>query len=117
MRDTMRVGDEVLFYHSNCKPAGVVGIARVASNAYPDPTALDPNSEYYDAKSTAENPRWFLVDVQFVKCFKRMVTLEELKQTPELASMKVVQRGQRLSIQPVTADEFSRVCKLGMSRA
>lgn len=116
MRDSMRVGDYVLFYHSNCKPPGVVGVARIASEAYPDHTAFDPHSAYYDSKSNPENPRWYLRDVQYVFDFERKVSLDELKSTPELASMKVVQKGQRLSVQPVLESEFQRVCEMGGAR-
>lgn len=113
MRDTMRVGDLVLFYHSNATPPGVVGLAEIASAPYPDATALDPESEYFDPKSTPDNPRWYLVDIRYRATFPKMVSLDTLRNTPELSTMAVVQRGQRLSIQPVTKAEFRTVCSLG----
>ena len=100
MRDGMQVGDGVLFYHSSCAEPGIVGIARVASRPYPDPTQFDPESHYYDAKSKSDQPRWMLVDVQAVKK-TRNLTLTELRATPALAEMLVLQKGSRLSITPV----------------
>jgi predicted RNA-binding protein with PUA-like domain len=100
MRDDMRVGDGVLFYHSSCAEPGVVGIGRVASTPYPDPTQFDKKSKYYDAKSTREAPRWMLVDVQVTKKIPN-ITLAELRTRPELADMLVLKRGNRLSITPV----------------
>jgi predicted RNA-binding protein with PUA-like domain len=113
MRDDMRVGDAVLFYHSNASPSGVAGVARVARKAYPDGTAFDPDSEYYDPKSTADNPRWFLVDVGFVKKFAAVIPLAVLKDTTGLEDMLVTQKGSRLSVQPVTPDEWRIVTALG----
>ena len=106
MRDEMKVGDPVLFYHSSCEEPGVAGIARVARSAYPDETQFDPRSKYFDAKSTREAPRWLNVDVQLVRK-TRLVRLQELREHPELAGMRILQRGNRLSITPVTADEWS----------
>jgi len=100
MRDGMRVGDGVLFYHSSCAEPGVVGIARVASEAYPDPTQFDPKSPYYDPKSKPEEPRWLLVDVQAVRK-TRVLGLPEMRDTPALADMQVLRKGNRLSITPV----------------
>ena len=105
MRDGMRVGDGVLFYHSSCAEPGIVGIARVASGTRADPTQFDPKSEYFDAKSTAENPRWLLLDVQALRK-TRVLGLPELRAVPKLAEMRVLQRGNRLSITPVTAAEW-----------
>lgn len=115
MRDEMQQGDVAIFYHSNAGPeVGAVGLATVASEkAYPDHTQFDPKSNYYDAKSSKENPRWLMVDFKYGKPFKRLVTLKELKEAPELAEMLVVQRGQRLSIQPVDKVHFKAVCKMG----
>ena len=113
MRDTMRVGDQAFFYHSNCKVPGIVGTVEIVREAYPDHTAQDPESPYYDPKSTADNPRWVMVDVKARKRMSKPVTLKTIKDTPALAEMKVAQRGQRLSIQPVTKDEFDYVVKLG----
>jgi predicted RNA-binding protein with PUA-like domain len=101
MRDDMRIGDEVFFYHSNCKQPAVVGISRVCSEPYPDPTQFDKKSKYFDAKSTPENPRWILVDVEFVRKFENPVTLAEIKAHPELDDMILTRRGNRLSIMPV----------------
>lgn len=111
MRDRMRPGDPVLFYHSSTEPPGVVGLARVASAAYPDPTALDPKSDYYDEKATAEDPRWFLVDIEFVERFPRMVTLAEIREERALAEMPLVNRS-RLSVQPVERAAFECIRRL-----
>jgi len=112
MRDEMRVGDGVLFYHSSTDPPGVVGLAEIAREGYPDPTAFDPKAAHYDPKSRPEAPTWYLVDVRFVRAFPRIVTLAELKATPGLEHMKVVQRASRLSVQPVTPDEWRIVVAL-----
>ncbi len=101
MRDGMQVGDGVLFYHSSCAEPGIVGLARVASDTRPDPTQFDPQSPYFDAKSKPEAPRWLLLDVQALKK-TRLIGLPELRATPELADMVVLQRGSRLSITPVS---------------
>jgi predicted RNA-binding protein with PUA-like domain len=113
MRDLMSVGDEVLFYHSSVVPPGVAGIAVIARAAYPDPTALDPKSDYHDPKATAEKNPWVMVDVKFKREFPRLVTLDELRGTPGLERMLVIKRGMRLSVQPVTPEEFAIVEKLG----
>lgn len=112
MRDDMRVGDKVFFYHSNCKEPGVVGIMKIASKPYPDPTQFDPDTKYYDAKSDPDNPRWILVDVAYVKKLKRTITLSEIKAHPELDEMILTRKGNRLSIMPVTEDEWEII--LGM---
>lgn len=111
MRDDMKPGDLVFFYHSSCEVPGIAGIARVSSPPYPDKTQFEKKSEYFDPKSTLENPRWFLVDVSFEKDIK-YVSLEELKKQPELADMRLLQRGNRLSILPVTREEFEFIKKL-----
>ena len=111
MRDEMSKGDLVLFYHSSASPPAVVGMARVASDAYPDPTALDPSSPYFDEKSSAEEPRWFLVDVEYVESFERAVPLAELKSDERLDEMVLTQRS-RLSVQPVREREFEVVREL-----
>jgi predicted RNA-binding protein with PUA-like domain len=113
MRDIMQVGDGILFYHSSCEVPGVVGVAEVASEAYPDPTQFDPSSEYFDPKSSQETPRWFLVDVKPVAPLRRLVSLAELKQTAGLEAMQVTKRGNRLSITPVTVSEWKIVLALG----
>ena len=114
MRDGMSIGDGVLFYHSNTKPPGIVGLAEVVSEAYPDPTAFDEQSKYYDEKSDPNNPRWFLVDVAYVNDFKHQVSLEQMKAMPELADMKVLQKGNRLSITPVSENEYKVICAAGL---
>lgn len=113
MRDAMQVGDAVLFYHSNTNPPGIVGLAEVATEPYPDPTAFDEKSKYYDAKSDPDNPRWILVDVRYCSTFAQMVSLEAMKAMPELAEMRALQRGNRLSITPVTKAEFEAICREG----
>ena len=112
MRDGMRVGDGVLFYHSNCAEPGIVGLAEVASDAYPDPSQFDPNSDYFDAGSSRDNPRWILVDVKFVRRLKRTITLKELQGRPELAEMALVRKGNRLSVMPVTVTEWKAILAL-----
>ena len=106
MRDEMRVGDGVLFYHSSCPEPGIAGIARVASGVRADPTQFDPASPYYDPKSTPEQPRWLLLDVQALRK-TRLVSLAELRAHPALGEMRVLQRGSRLSITPVQAREWT----------
>jgi predicted RNA-binding protein with PUA-like domain len=113
MRDDMRVGDGVLFYHSNAKPPGVAGIARVCREAYPDHTAFEPTSNYFDPKSERESPRWLMVDVEFVEAFSELIPLDTLRETPGLEEMMVIKRGIRLSVQPVSRKEFDTVAKLG----
>lgn len=114
MRDDMKKGDKILFYHSNCKPPGIAGIAKVEREGYPDHTAFDKKSKYFDPKSKKEEPRWIMVDVKYVKKFKRVISLDELKEYPELSEMKVLQKGSRLSITPVTEEEFEFI--LGLSK-
>jgi len=114
MRDDMKKGDCVLFYHSNCKEPGVVGIAEVTKEAYPDFFSWDPSSRYFDPGSTPEKPRWFMVDLTWKQAFKNMVSLEDMKAEKSLRNMKVLQKGQRLSIMPVTKEEFDTVCAIGM---
>lgn len=109
MRDEMRVGDRVLFYHSSTDTPAVVGTARVAREAYPDHTACDPDSRYFDPKSTPENPRWFMVDVAFESRFPVPLPLAELRGLPALAEMLLLRKGMRLSIQPVTRAQFEAV--------
>jgi predicted RNA-binding protein with PUA-like domain len=113
MRDEMKVNDLILFYHSSCDVPGVAGIAKISSQPYPDETQFDPQSEYFDSKATKENPRWYLVDVQFESDLKNFVSLEELKRHKALSGMRLLQRGNRLSILPVTPEEFEFIKKLG----
>ena len=114
MRDGMKVGDGVLFYHSNAKVPGIVGIARVASTAYPDETQFDPRSDYYDPKATREQPRWFLVDVAFERKLARTIALDEIKQHAEALgeAFPLVARGSRLSVFPVTAAQWKLLLSL-----
>lgn len=107
MRNEMSIGDSVLFYHSNCNPPGIIGLAEVVSKAYPDYTAFDPESEHPDPKSTVDNPRWFMVDIQFREKFDRLISLDELKHYPELSKMVLLRKGNRLSVMPVSAEEWS----------
>ena len=111
MRDAMRVGDGVLFYHSSCAEPGIVGIARVASSPYPDPTQFDVQSPYFDGKSKPAEPRWMLVDVQVVKK-TRTLGLPELRATPQLDELLVLKKGNRLSITPVEAVHWQIICSL-----
>jgi predicted RNA-binding protein with PUA-like domain len=111
MRDQMKPGDEVLFYHSSCPEPGIAGLARVASAAYPDETQWNPKSKYFDAKATRENPRWMLVDVKLVRK-TRLLSLAEMRAQAALADMTVLQRGNRLSITPVRPAELKAVLKL-----
>lgn len=106
MRDNMKIGDIVLFYHSSCEVPGIAGIAKVCKESHPDPSQFDKKSEYFDEKSTKENPRWYMVEVEFVKKLSKIITLQDLKNTNGLESMPVVQKGSRLSINPVTAKEY-----------
>ncbi|MDE2316851.1 MAG: EVE domain-containing protein [Xanthomonadaceae bacterium] len=112
MRDGMRVGDKVFFYHSNCAEPGIVGIAEVATDAYPDPSQFDPKSKYFDAGSSRDNPRWMLVDVKFVKKLKRTITLKELQADPALDGMVLLRKGSRLSVQPVEAAHWEHILGL-----
>lgn len=101
LRDGMKLGDGVLFYHSNCAVPGIVGIARIVREAYPDPTALQAGHPHHDPASTADNPRWYMVDVQFVRKLRRTISLAELKAKPELDGLALLRKGNRLSVMPV----------------
>ena len=105
MRDQMKVGDKVFFYHSSCPEPGIAGLASVIKRAYPDATQFDPKGKYFDPKATRENPRWFNVDVKFAKK-SRLMGILELRGYPELARMRILQRGNRLSITPVEPAEW-----------
>jgi predicted RNA-binding protein with PUA-like domain len=111
MRDEMQVGDGVLFYHSSCPEPGIAGLAEVASAAYPDASQFDPDSPYFDAKSKPDAPRWQHVDVKLVRK-TRLLSLAEMRERPELASMAALKRGNRLSITPVTEEEWQAVMRL-----
>lgn len=115
MMQDMKIGDEILFYHSLSKPPGIAGLALVSSKANPDPTAFDLQSKYYDSKSSKKKPRWFCVEVQFKKVFKKLVSIEYLRKEKELQNMWVLRKGQRLSIMPVTQNEFAHIVKISQS--
>jgi predicted RNA-binding protein with PUA-like domain len=112
MRDDMKVGDGVLFYHSNCDEPGVVGLAEIRSEAHPDPSQFDPKSDYYDPGSKREEPRWLLVDVGYTRKLKRTITLAELKDKPELQDLALVKKGNRLSVLPVSKKEWDFILSL-----
>ena len=116
MRDAMKEGDLVLFYHSNTKPPHVGGVAKIVREGYPDFTSWDTNSKYFDEKSTPENPRWFMVDIEPITEIE-MVSLESMKNNPNLEGMPLLQRGQRLSVQPVTKEQFDEILSMaGLER-
>ena len=112
MRDDMRISDEIFFYHSNCKEPAIAGVSRVASEPYPDPTQFDPDSRYFDPKSSKEEPRWILVDVEFVRKLKNPITLAEIKAHPGLDDMILTRRGNRLSIMPVSKEHWDIILSL-----
>ena len=112
MRDQMKNGDQVFFYHSNCEQPGIVGIMTIAREGYPDHTAFGPNEKYYDPKSDPDNPRWYMVDVRYKRKLKRTITLAELKEHPGLAGMPLVRKGNRLSIMPVTEEQWNLILGL-----
>lgn len=117
LRDDMKKGDLAFFYHSNCTPPGITGVIEIVSTGYPDDSAWNSKSKYFDPKSTPEKPLWYMVDVKFIKKFDSMITLEELKIHPGLQTMHVARKGNRLSITPVTKDEWKVIlsmdkCKL-----
>ena len=112
IRDEMKPGDRALFYHSNTKVPGIVGIMDIVSDARPDPTAFDPDEKYYDPKSDPDKPRWLLVDVKYVRHTKRVIPLPELKADPALEEMPLVRRGNRLSIMPVSEDQWEHILSL-----
>jgi predicted RNA-binding protein with PUA-like domain len=112
MRDDMKIGDQVFFYHSNCELPGIVGIAEVVKESYPDFTAFDPDDKHFDPKSHPDKPTWFMVDVKFVRKLKRTISLQELKLKPELTDLALVRRGNRLSINPVTQQQWAFILSL-----
>ena len=112
LRDRIKQGDYAFFYHSNCPFPGVVGIVEVVKSGYPDFTAWDIYSDHFDNKSSVECPRWFMVDVCFVKKFSRVVTLQEIKQHPLLSTMWIARKGNRLSITPVEKEQWDIICRL-----
>jgi len=109
IRDDMRIGDQAFFYHSSCKEPGVVGIMKIASEAYPDPTQFDPKSRYFDSKSKEDDPRWLLVDVAFERKLRRTISLREIKANGKLADFVLTKRGNRLSIFPVSGKHWKTI--------
>ena len=115
LRDEVKKGDGVLFYQSSTEPLAVVGSCEVVKDGYPDHTQFDKKNDHYDEKADPKNPTWFMVDIKLVEEFKKPVTLDSIKSNPKLKSMRLIQRGQRLSIQPITKDEFDEILKMGSS--
>lgn len=112
MKNEMKLGDLVLFYHSSCEVPGIVGLAEVTREAYPDHTSWDSSSRYHDPKSTPENPRWFMVDVSWRETFPRKVTLDQMRRAPRLKNLALLRKGHRLSVMPVSQKEFDEICRL-----
>ncbi|QQR90584.1 MAG: EVE domain-containing protein [Myxococcales bacterium] len=117
MRDEMKKGDLVLFYHSNAKPPGIAGLAIVDKEAYPDPFQFDPKSKYFDDKASKENPRWVCVNLRFIERFEQELALDALKADPKLDGMLVIKKGSRLSVQPVEPKHFKHVLKKAGARS
>jgi predicted RNA-binding protein with PUA-like domain len=113
MRDEMKIGDQVIFYHSNSEPPGAVGICEVVKEGYPDFTAFDPEDPHYDPKSKKDNPAWMMVDVKLVKKFSSFVSIDDMRSNGKLQKMQLLQRGNRLSVMPVTKEEFGEIVKMG----
>lgn len=116
MRDDMKVGDRVLFYHSNAQPPGVAGLAEISATAYPDHTQFDSKNDHYDAKSDPDDPRWLMVDVSFVEKFTDVIPLQDLKAEAGLDGMELLRKGSRLSVQPVSKAHFDHVVKMARKR-
>ncbi|MEX0652278.1 MAG: EVE domain-containing protein [Candidatus Paceibacterota bacterium] len=117
MRDDMQIGDIGLFYHSNTKPIGIVGVVKICSKPYPDPTAFDKKDDHYDPQSKKENPTWYLVDVCFVEKFNKIITLDQLKFDDSFSDMLVTQKGQRLSVQPVSKKHVVKILKMADAKS
>lgn len=113
IRDEMKVGDKVIFYHSNSEPPSAVGVCEIVKEAYPDFTAFDPENSHYDPKSKKDSPTWFMVDIKFVKKFSHAVSINEMRENKKLQNMKLLQRGNRLSVMPLSKDEFNEIIKMG----
>jgi len=111
-RDQMKIGDKAFFYHSNCKEPGIVGLMEIASEAYPDHTAFDSKEKYFDAKSDPENPRWLMLDVNYIRHTKRNITLSELRDHSSIKEMRLLQKGNRLSVIPMTKKEWEYILGL-----
>ena len=116
MRDEMNKGDLAFFYHSSCEEPGIAGIMKIHKPAYPDFTAFDPKEKYFDPKSDPADPRWFMIDVRYVRKLKRPISLKELKLQKSLANMRLLQRGNRLSILPVAKKEWDYILKLEVKK-
>jgi predicted RNA-binding protein with PUA-like domain len=112
LRDEMRKGDLAFFYHSNCRQPGIAGIMNIVRSGYPDSTAFDHREKYFDPESDPDNPRWYVVDVHFVRKLKRIITLSELKGLPELADLPLLRRGNRLSVMPVSKTQWDFILRL-----
>lgn len=112
LRNEMNKDDLAFFYHSSCAVPGIVGIVKIITSGYPDTTAFDPNSPYYDPKSTEQNPRWYRVDVKLVKKFNRIISLAELRENKQLQDMILLRKGSRLSVMPITAKQWEIICEL-----
>ena len=112
MRDDMKEGDKVLFYHSNAKPTAVVGVCEIVKEGYPDFTAFDPEDKHFDPKSKEDKPTWMMVDIKLIEKFVRPVTLEEIKENSKLQNMRLVQRGNRLSVMPAEKKEFDEIVRM-----
>jgi predicted RNA-binding protein with PUA-like domain len=113
LRDEMKTGDLVLFYHSNADPLAVMGVCEVVKEGYPDHTQFDPDNDHYDSKADPRNPTWMMVDLKFKREFQKLVTLDKIKSNPKLKNMKLITRGNRLSVMPVTKEEFDEIIKMG----
>ena len=111
-RDQMKIGDKAFFYHSNCKEPGIVGLMEIASEAYPDHTAFDSKEKYFDAKSDPDNPRWLMLDVNYIRHTKRNITLSELRDHSSIKEMRLLQKGNRLSVIPMTKKEWEYILGL-----
>lgn len=112
LRDEVKVGDLAFFYHSSCKIPGIVGIVEVVKSGYPDFTAFDPHSNYYDPQSVSDNPRWYMIDVKYQRHLKHIITLQELRGIPFLENLRLLQKGNRLSVMPVTKQEWQIILEL-----
>lgn len=115
IRDEMKIGDKVIFYHSNSEPPGAAGVCEIVKEAYPDFTAFDPDDPHYDPKSKKDNPAWMMVDVKFIRKFSRLIPISELRENKKLVNMRLLQKGNRLSVMPLTKDEFTEIVRIGDS--
>lgn len=113
LRDEMKINDKVIFYHSNSEPPAAVGVCEVVKEGYPDFTAFDPESNHYDPKSNPDSPAWFMVDVKFISKFANPVSIEQMRNKEKLKNLKLLQRGNRLSVMPISKEEFNQIVKMG----